>query len=88
MTTELKFLKKLPDSKIDATDPDAPDLSSKPGWVRGKFYRPLKKPICIRIDLDVLEWFKQHGQPYQALINQVLRKHVENQTARPRTRRA
>jgi uncharacterized protein (DUF4415 family) len=36
-------------------------------------YRPLKKPITIRLDADVLEWFKRGGRHYQTRMNEVLR---------------
>ena len=39
----------------------------------GKFYRPVKKQITLRIDADVLEWFKGKGAGYQTAINEVLR---------------
>jgi uncharacterized protein (DUF4415 family) len=38
------------------------------------FYRPLKKPITVRIDADVLAWFKKDGRRYQSRINAALRK--------------
>jgi uncharacterized protein (DUF4415 family) len=37
-----------------------------------------KKAISIRIDPDVLEWFKKHGKRYQSRINAVLRAYVES----------
>ena len=45
---------------------------------------PGKTRITIRIDDDVLEWFKkqaheQGGGSYQTMMNQVLRAYVENQ---------
>ena len=45
---------------------------------RGEFYRPVKQPVTIRLDADVLSWFKQHadGRGYQTEINRVLRTHV------------
>ena len=39
-----------------------------------EFYRPLKKPITLRLDADVLAWFKKDGRRYQTRINQALRK--------------
>jgi uncharacterized protein (DUF4415 family) len=39
----------------------------------GSLYRPIKKPITLRIDADVLAWFKKQG-PYQLRINQALRR--------------
>ncbi|MGP0018228.1 MAG: BrnA antitoxin family protein [Candidatus Sulfotelmatobacter sp.] len=42
-------------------------------------YRPLKKPITVRIDADVLAWFKKDGRRYQTRINQALRKAMERE---------
>lgn len=39
-------------------------------------YRPRKKPVTLRLDADVLEWFKKQGRGYQTRINQVLREWV------------
>jgi uncharacterized protein (DUF4415 family) len=38
------------------------------------FYKPLKKPITLRLDADVLSWFKGDGRGYQTRINRALRK--------------
>jgi uncharacterized protein (DUF4415 family) len=38
-----------------------------------------KKQLTIRLDTDVVEWFKQQGPGYQTRINQVLRSYVESQ---------
>jgi uncharacterized protein (DUF4415 family) len=43
------------------------------------FYRPLKKPITVRIDADVLAWFKKDGRRYQTRINAALRKVMEKE---------
>jgi uncharacterized protein (DUF4415 family) len=77
MRADLECIRALPDTEIDTSDPDAPDHSAESGWVRGKFYRPLKKPISIRMDMDVLDWFRSQGQQYQVLINKVLRGYME-----------
>ena len=75
---ELERLAALPDEKIDTKDiPEAPAEN----WAfarRGGFYRPIKQPVSIRIDADVLDWFKRHaeGRGYQSEINRVLRRHV------------
>ena len=37
-----------------------------------------KKSITIRLDSDVVEWFKQQGGQYQSLINEVLRRYKEH----------
>jgi uncharacterized protein (DUF4415 family) len=44
-----------------------------------EYYRPLKKPITVRIDADVLAWFKKDGRRYQTRINQALRKVMERE---------
>jgi uncharacterized protein (DUF4415 family) len=37
-------------------------------------YRPVKKPVTLRLDADVVEWFQRDGRGYQTRINRVLRK--------------
>jgi len=43
----------------------------------GEMYRPIKKPVTLRLDADVLAWFKKQGRGYQTRINRALRKVVE-----------
>ena len=43
------------------------------------FYRPLKKPVTLRLDADVLAWFKKDGKRYQTRINAALRKVMEKE---------
>jgi uncharacterized protein (DUF4415 family) len=38
-----------------------------------QFYKPLKKPVTLRLDADVLAWFKRPGRRYQTRINRALR---------------
>ena len=48
------------------------------------FYRPLKKPVTLRLDADVIAWFKKDGKRYQTRINTALRKVMEREMrARP-----
>ena len=42
-------------------------------------YRPLKKPVTLRLDADVLAWFKKEGSRYQTRINRALRKIMERE---------
>jgi uncharacterized protein (DUF4415 family) len=37
-------------------------------------YKPVKKPVTLRLDADVLAWFQRVGRGYQTRINQALRK--------------
>jgi uncharacterized protein (DUF4415 family) len=43
------------------------------------FYKPLKKPVTLRLDADVIAWFKKDGRRYQTRINQALRKVMEKE---------
>jgi uncharacterized protein (DUF4415 family) len=68
---ELKNLANLPEREIDLTD--IPELADWSRAVVGKFYRPIKKSLTIRIDADVLAWLRSQGKGYQTRINQLLR---------------
>jgi uncharacterized protein (DUF4415 family) len=37
-------------------------------------YKPVKKPVTLRLDADVLAWFQRAGRGYQTRINRALRK--------------
>ena len=55
------------------------DLSEMPeviDWSKaevGKFYRPAKRPVTMRLDADVVEWLKSYGPGYQTKANLLLR---------------
>ena len=72
--SELERLATMRDEDIDTSD--APEITDWSGAERGKFYRPVKKQVTLRIDADVLAWFKAQGDGYQTEINRVLREHV------------
>ena len=42
---------------------------------------PVKQIVTIRLDVDMLNWFKGAGPGYQTRINQILRQHMEAQQA-------
>ena len=57
-------------------------LSSRRGVPSGpsmEMYRPLKKPVTLRLDADVIAWFKKDGRRYQTRINGALRKVMERE---------
>jgi uncharacterized protein (DUF4415 family) len=59
------------DADIDLTDmPEVLDWSKAE---IGKFYRPTKKPVTIRLDTDVITWLKSYGRGYQTKTNMLLR---------------
>ena len=75
---QLSALDQLADEDIDLSD--IPEITDWSGAVRGKFYRPVKQQITLRIDADVIAWFKAQspqGRGYQTNINQALREHVQ-----------
>ena len=78
---ELAALKRMPDNEIDLTD--IPEILDWRNAVVGKFYRPIKTPVTIRVDADVLAWLKRQGRGYQTRVNQLLRAAME---AKPRRR--
>ena len=48
-------------------------------WAKGtigKYYRPIKTQVSLRIDKDVLDWFKAKGEGYSGRINDILRKEM------------
>jgi uncharacterized protein (DUF4415 family) len=80
LKAQLEALAAMPDDTIDLSD--MPEVTDWSGWVRGKFYRPVKKQVTVRLDADVLEYFKakQGGaRGYQTAINAALRKVVEEE---------
>ena len=61
----------------DLTDPDAPEVTNWDSAVRGGLYRPVKRPVTMRVDADVLEWFRsRHAKGYQTRINAILREYI------------
>jgi uncharacterized protein (DUF4415 family) len=60
-----------------ASDPDAaPELDEK-FWKNAKLVMPEKKiPTSVRLDRDVLFWFRSFGKGYQTRINAVLRAYM------------
>ena len=59
------------DEDIDFSD--APPVLDWGEAEIGKFYRPKKKPVTIRLDSDVIAWLKADGRGYQTKANWLLR---------------
>jgi uncharacterized protein (DUF4415 family) len=68
---QVRALKSMKDSEIDTTD--IPEITNWSEAVVGKFYRPIKKSVTIRLDADVVAWLKSEGDGYQTRINRILR---------------
>ena len=75
---QLEALADMKDEDIDFSD--IPEIRDFAGFERGKFFRPLKNPVTLRLDADVLEWFKRRHPKYQTAINSALREHIRAQS--------
>ena len=74
---ELQSLQEISDDQINTTD--IPEILDWTGAKRGVFYRPVKQQITLRLDANIISWFKAHaqgGRGYQTDINRALREHV------------
>lgn len=71
---QLAYLASVRDEDIDFSD--IPEITSLEGAITGKFYRPAKQRVTLRIDADILAWFKSHRPQYQNAINQALREYM------------
>lgn len=79
---ELQKLASLPEKKIDISDtPELPPTAWK-NAVRGKWYRPVKQAVSIRLDADVLAWLKSQGRGYQTKVNGLLRERMLEEIGR------
>ena len=65
----------------DTSEPDMSDVPELPpdAWTSAKvghFFRPRKEAVSLRLDADILDWFRRGGRGYQTAINAALREHV------------
>ena len=83
MLAQIDRLKVMRDDDIDLTE--MPEITDWSNAVRGKFYRPVKQQLTLRLDADVVHWFKTHAdgeRGYQTKINAALRRFVEDELKR------
>jgi uncharacterized protein (DUF4415 family) len=87
--TDWDYLDRVTDAEIEAAmakDPDWSDLMDVDWSDAVLVLPPRKKAISIRIDEDVLDFFKTRGAGYQRRMNAVLRSYMVQTTA-PKTRK-
>jgi|SRR5580692_7539285 uncharacterized protein (DUF4415 family) len=89
-TAELRSMEKRGESKTDwktaakkplpsGRDPD--DAMQEIDWVTTELPKPQRKGhMTLRVDSDVLAWFRAQGKGYQSRINAILRKYFEQHT--------
>jgi uncharacterized protein (DUF4415 family) len=75
LMAELAHLRNMSDSEIDLSE--MPEQIDWTGAAVGKYYRPVKEQLSIRLDADVVGWFKAQGKGYQSRMNQALRHYVQ-----------
>jgi uncharacterized protein (DUF4415 family) len=77
--TDWKRVQSLKDDEIDFSD--IPEITPEM-FARGIVRRGLKpvarkQQLTIRVDSDVLDWYKRQGQGYQTKINSLLRAYMD-----------
>lgn len=73
LTREVHALARRPEDAVDTSDiPELPPAAWK-NAIRGKWYRPVKQAVSIRLDADVLAWLRGKGTGYQTRVNALLR---------------
>jgi len=84
--SDLDRLRKLTDAEIDASIANDPDWQEFKDidWSKAVLViPPKKKAISIRVDEDVLDYFKKEGAGYQRRMNAVLRSYMQQKRKKP-----
>ena len=82
MKHSLSEIQAMRESGLDKTHPDAPEAESLGAefWKSAKVVLPSgKTSVHLRLDSDVVEWFRSHGKGHLTRMNAVLRAYVEAQ---------
>ena len=83
---DLKRLREMDEAEILRTSPK--ELTGLPNdfWEGAEVVSPQKEAISLRVNQDVLEWFRNGGPRYQSRMNAVLRSYVTSMKRRKRRR--
>jgi uncharacterized protein (DUF4415 family) len=85
---DLARLRRMTDAEIERTAPAELPFLPDDFWKDARVVVPsTKEAISLRVDADVLEWFRAAGPRYQSRMNAVLRSYVAQMAQRPRRRR-
>jgi uncharacterized protein (DUF4415 family) len=84
--TDWAKLDRMSEAELDAVvAADRDDPGNDPEfWDRAQLVYPQKERVTLRLDADVLNWFRRQGRGYQARINAVLRRYFEHSRNRSR----
>lgn len=69
------------------TAPEAPEIElDEVFWQSARLVMPAprKEAISLRVDQDILDWFRAEGRGYQSRMNAVLRAYVESRREQAR----
>lgn len=80
LRAQLDALAAMPESEIDTTE--MPPITDWSLAVRGPLFRPVKRPLSLRVDADIVDWFQRQGHGYQTRMNLALREYVERRRKR------
>lgn len=87
---ELERLAAMPDEEIDFSD--IPPITDEQWATRRPLrnFRPVKQRVTIRLDADVLNWFKREaeGGRYQTSMNRALRSYMQDRLRQQQKKRA
>jgi uncharacterized protein (DUF4415 family) len=71
---EIAALAAKPDEAIDTSD--VAEVRDWRGAAVGRFYRPTKQSVTIRLDADLVAWLKSRESRYQSAVNRILREYM------------
>jgi len=80
--TDWRRVETLTDERIRRGIEEDPDAhpTDEAFWKKARIVMPqAKETMTIRLDADVLEWFRKQGKGYQTRINAILRSYVRAQ---------
>lgn len=78
MSISKKRIKKIASKKDSTIDYSEIDELDESFWKKAKLIQPeTKQAVSLRLDSDILKWFKKQGKGYQSLINAVLKTYVQ-----------
>lgn len=83
----VRLLKRMTDAEIRRSAPEELPELPRDFWDSAVPVIPAGKvPISLRVDSDVLEWFREEGPKYQSRMNAVLRSYMERLSGRQKNK--
>lgn len=70
---QLKAAPAIADDQIDTSEVPELTVDQMARATRGRLHRPVKRPVTLRLDADVIAWLKKDGPGYQTRANRILR---------------